>query len=617
MYETDRARAPRGRRDHPPDRPEALNAWNHQLGPELLDAVRSVAADDERARGLRDRQRARVLLGGRPARPRRPPADARGPRRRPHDADDRLPPDPHDAAADAQAGRRGGQRSGRRDRLLAGAVLRPAALRASRRTCCWPSSTSASCPTAARSRFVSTRAGAGRAAAMALLGERVRRGRAAARRARRRGRRPTTSSRPRAARASTRSRPGRRAPTPAPSASSTRGCTPTSTAQLELEAAHPAGDGGVRGLPRGRHRVSGEARAEVLRRMTPRAATRGDPGPPADPATVGPGAGSAARSPLHEYNARRLGSRSHSNPSPRLHAHAPRGDRGHPGPRRRRLRGLLDARIGRLAAGRQHRHALQDRARRRRRRLLRRRGRAAVLDRQVPHQARRGAGPDSRQHAPGDRLDARRRRHPRGPRRRDVRDARRHPQPAQLRRRRLPHRSHRQRPERVGLPAAPAQRPRAEHRGQRTALRLALHVSRQGHEHPQQRLRVRDALRADEDDGDADDQGAGRRALVVDPRAGRQGRRRPGPPELHVVQGRRAGHVPRPVRRAVRPQPRGHDRQGRRARARRLRALDGRQAAQEIKAANEAAQERRRTESEQLEEGNSPVTEELPSGEGE
>ena len=29
------------------DRPEALNAWNHQLGIELLDAVRSVAADDE------------------------------------------------------------------------------------------------------------------------------------------------------------------------------------------------------------------------------------------------------------------------------------------------------------------------------------------------------------------------------------------------------------------------------------------------------------------------------------------------------------------------------------------------------------------------------------------
>jgi cytochrome c oxidase subunit 2 len=37
----------------------------------------------------------------------------------------------------------------------------------------------------------------------------------------------------------------------------------------------------------------------------------------------------------------------------------------------------------------------------------------------------------------------------------------------------------------------------------------------------------------------------------------------------------------------------------------------------EIKAANEAAEERRRTESEQLEEGTSPVTEELPSGEGE
>lgn len=29
------------------NRPEALNAWNHQLGIELLDAVRSVAADDD------------------------------------------------------------------------------------------------------------------------------------------------------------------------------------------------------------------------------------------------------------------------------------------------------------------------------------------------------------------------------------------------------------------------------------------------------------------------------------------------------------------------------------------------------------------------------------------
>ena len=37
----------------------------------------------------------------------------------------------------------------------------------------------------------------------------------------------------------------------------------------------------------------------------------------------------------------------------------------------------------------------------------------------------------------------------------------------------------------------------------------------------------------------------------------------------------------------------------------------------EIKAANDAAAERRRTESQQLEEGESPVTEELPSGEGE
>ncbi|MBW3654215.1 MAG: hypothetical protein KY433_11695 [Actinobacteria bacterium] len=41
------------------NRPDALNAWNHQLATELLDAERSAAEDDALRCGLRDRQRAR------------------------------------------------------------------------------------------------------------------------------------------------------------------------------------------------------------------------------------------------------------------------------------------------------------------------------------------------------------------------------------------------------------------------------------------------------------------------------------------------------------------------------------------------------------------------------
>ena len=54
--------------------------------------------------------------------------------------------------------------------------------------------------------------------------------------------------------------------------------------------------------------------------------------------------------------------------------------------------------------------------------------------------------------------------------------------------RRLRDRCRRERQERLGVPAAPAQRPRAEHQGQRPALRLALHVSRrQGRQRPRTR----------------------------------------------------------------------------------------------------------------------------------
>ena len=61
---------------------------------------------------------------------------------------------------------------------------------------------------------------------------------------------------------------------------------------------------------------------------------------------------------------------------------------------------------------------------------------------------------------------------------------------------------------------------------------------------------------------------AGRRALLVDPEARRQVRRHPGLHELHVVQdpgevrGGRRHRLPRQLRRALRPQPREHDRPG-------------------------------------------------------
>ena len=66
-----------------------------------------------------------------------------------------------------------------------------------------------------------------------------------------------------------------------------------------------------------------------------------------------------------------------------------------------------------------------------------------------------------------------------------------------------------------------------------------------------------------DDDGDAEHPRPGRRALLVDPAARRQVRRHPEAHELHVVQdpGRQGGqHLPRAVRRAVRAQPREHDR---------------------------------------------------------
>ena len=273
MYETLELERRGARGDHPPRRgPSALNAWNDQLGHELLDAVRSVAADDAvRAVGVTGSGRAfssGADLRDMAARP----LTRRGPRRRLHDADDRLSPDPHDAAADAQAGRRGGQRPRRRHRLLARAGLRPDRLRRvglhaaglrehrprARRRRARPSSPRARardarprwrCSASASRRpsccaaglvdevvaddELDARVGA-RLDALAAGPDALLRGLQAP-----------------AQRVAVR-RPGRAA---------------------RARGAHPAGDGGLRRLPRGRHRVSREARAEVRRRDEP-----GEPG---------------------------------------------------------------------------------------------------------------------------------------------------------------------------------------------------------------------------------------------------------------------------------------------------------------------------------------------------
>ena len=319
------------------NRPEALNAWNDQLGRELLDAVRSVAEDDAvRAVGVTGSGRA--FSSG---------ADLRDMAGRPLTAEGHI--DVHTTLTTVYhpilttlrrmpkpvvAAR---QRPGRRHRLLAGAGVRPASSAPSRPTCCWPSSTSASCPTAARSPSSP---------------------RARARGARPRWRCSASASAPPSCCAP--GSPTRSSPTPSSTtdvrarldafaAGPTRSYAGSKRQlnawlyagldeQLELEARIQQEMAGIRRLPRGRHRVPREAR----RRTSP-AHDRAALGR-SRPRRRGP-ARERSRSPPHEYNARRLGSRAHPHPSPRLRALAARGDRGRSRPRRRRLRGLLDARV--------------------------------------------------------------------------------------------------------------------------------------------------------------------------------------------------------------------------------------------------------------------------------
>ena len=74
-------------------------------------------------------------------------------------------------------------------------------------------------------------------------------------------------------------------------------------------------------------------------------------------------------------------------------------------------------------------------------------------------------------------------------------------------------------------------------------------------------------------DGHARHHRPGRRPLLVDPRARRQDGRDPGLHQQTWFKVTKPGHLPRPVRRALRPQPREHDRHGARRAARRVPAL--------------------------------------------
>ena len=105
------------------NRPDALNAWNKQLGADLLAAVREAAADDG-VRAVVITGAGRAFSSGADLRAGFDPTPEGHP-----DVEtvlhERLPPDHRRPARAAQAGGGGGQRAGGGDRLLAGAGLRP------------------------------------------------------------------------------------------------------------------------------------------------------------------------------------------------------------------------------------------------------------------------------------------------------------------------------------------------------------------------------------------------------------------------------------------------------------------------------------------------------------
>ena len=106
------------------NRPEALNAWNKDLGLGLKDAILEVAEDDD-VRAVMITGAGRAFSSGADLRDITSDTTPVGPPERAEGARGALPPDHRDDPLDAQAGARGRQRPGGRDRLLAGAGLRP------------------------------------------------------------------------------------------------------------------------------------------------------------------------------------------------------------------------------------------------------------------------------------------------------------------------------------------------------------------------------------------------------------------------------------------------------------------------------------------------------------
>ena len=250
------------------NRPESLNAWNAQLGHDLLAAVTERRAGRRGARRASHRRGARVLGRRRPARPvRARGAHARGPPRRAQGPDRALPPDHH-------------ARSATMPKPVLAAVNGPAVgigLSLALAADLVVAAESAYLllafvniglvPDGGSSLFVPTRVGFARAAEMAMLGERIPAAAGARAGAWSTASCPTTPSRPRSralrdrlAAGPTRSYAGSQAPAQ-PLALRAHG------GAARARGRHPAGDGGLAGLRRGRRRLRREAPAGVRGRV--------------------------------------------------------------------------------------------------------------------------------------------------------------------------------------------------------------------------------------------------------------------------------------------------------------------------------------------------------------